>query len=117
MVIFTLFLCACGGDRPGTTEKVEYDEIWEDPGQAIENRVADLISKMTLEEKVSHMVNSSAPIDRLGIPAYQWWGECLHGVARFGRATVFPQAIGLAATWDPEAWSWERRSLWRYCWR
>ncbi len=102
MVIFTLLLCACGGDRPGTAEKVEYDEIWKDPGQAIENRVVDLISKMTLEEKVSQMVNSSAPIDRLGIPAYQWWGECLHGVARFGRATVFPQAIGLAATWDTD---------------
>jgi beta-glucosidase len=102
MVIFTFLLSACGGDRSGTANKVEYDEIWKDPGQAIDNRVADLISRMTLEEKVSQMVNNSAPIDRLGIPAYEWWSECLHGVARFGKATVFPQAIGLAATWDTD---------------
>ena len=55
---------------------------------------------MTLEEKVSQMMNDSPAIERLGIPAYNWWNECLHGVARAGRATVFPQAIGLAATWD-----------------
>ena len=57
---------------------------------------------MTLEEKVSQLMNDSAAIDRLGIPAYNWWNECLHGVARAGRATVFPETIGLAATWDTE---------------
>lgn len=102
LIIFATFLPGCGGDRTGTDEKAGYDQIWKDPGQAIDDRVADLISKMTLEEKVSQMVNNSAPIDRLGIPAYNWWGECLHGVARFGRATVYPQAIGLAATWDTD---------------
>jgi len=55
---------------------------------------------MTLEEKVSQMVHDAPAIERLGIPAYGWWNECLHGVARAGIATVFPQAIGLAATWD-----------------
>ena len=55
---------------------------------------------MTLEEKVSQMLYASAEIDRLNVPAYNWWNECLHGVARNGRATVFPQAIGLAATFD-----------------
>ena len=55
---------------------------------------------MTLEEKVSQMMNAAPAIERLGIPAYDWWNEALHGVARAGYATVFPQAIGLAATWD-----------------
>lgn len=68
----------------------------------LENRVEDLISRMTLEEKVSQLSNASLGIPRLGIPAYNHWNESLHGVARNGRATVFPQAIGLAATWDPE---------------
>lgn len=102
LIIFAFLLPACGGDRTKTAEKAEYDEIWKDPGQAIDDRVADLISRMTLEEKVSQMVNNSAAVDRLDIPAYNWWGECLHGVARFGRATVYPQAIGLAATWDTD---------------
>src|SRR5437879_11876393 len=55
---------------------------------------------MTLEEKVSQMQDVAAAGPRLGIPAYNWWNEGLHGVARSGNATVFPQAIGLAATWD-----------------
>ena len=64
-----------------------------------ERRAADLVSRMTLEEKVLQMQNGAPAIPRLGIPAYNWWSEALHGVAQ-GRATVFPQAIGLAATWD-----------------
>ena len=55
---------------------------------------------MTLEEKVSQMMNAAPAIERLGVPQYEWWNEALHGVARAGYATVFPQAIGLAATWD-----------------
>ena len=66
----------------------------------VETRVNDLISRMTLEEKVSQMVYNSPAVERLGIPAYSWWNEALHGIARNGIATVFPQAIGLAATWD-----------------
>ena len=102
MIIMAPLLPGCGGDQSRTSDKAEYDEIWKDPGQATDDRIADLLSKMTLEEKISQMVNNSAAIDRLGIPAYDWWGECLHGVARFGRATVYPQAIGLAATWDTD---------------
>ncbi|MCU1318276.1 MAG: Beta-glucosidase [Candidatus Acidoferrum typicum] len=62
----------------------------------------DLVSRMTLEEKVSQMQDVAAAVPRLGIPAYNWWNEGLHGVARSGIATVFPQAIGLAATWDTD---------------
>lgn len=68
----------------------------------VEERVNDLVGRMTLEEKVSQLVYNSPAIERLGIPAYNWWNEALHGVARNGIATVFPQAIGLAATWDPD---------------
>jgi beta-glucosidase len=57
---------------------------------------------MTLEEKISQMVNQAPAIERLGIPEYNWWNEGLHGIARAGLATVFPQAIGLGATWDEE---------------
>jgi beta-glucosidase len=68
----------------------------------LQERVSDLVSRMTLKEKVLQMVFDAPPIERLGIPAYNWWNECLHGVARAGVATVFPQAIGLAATWNPD---------------
>jgi beta-glucosidase len=69
---------------------------------ATDKRVDDLVACMTLDEKISQLRYDAPGIDRLGIPPYNWWNECLHGVARSGRATVFPQAIGLAATWDKE---------------
>src|SRR5271168_2363166 len=68
----------------------------------VDQRVNDLVSRMTLEEKVSQMQNNAPAIPHLGIPAYDWWSEALHGVARSGYATVFPQAIGMAATWDTD---------------
>jgi beta-glucosidase len=71
-----------------------------DPSLPREQRAADLVSRMTLDEKVSEMMNSSAAIPRLDVPAFDWWNEGLHGVARAGYATMFPQAIGMAATWD-----------------
>mgnify|MGYP000860405893 CR=1 FL=1 len=70
------------------------------PDLPAQQRAADLVSRMTLEEKVLQMQNAAPAIDRLGVPAYEWWNEALHGVARAGLATVFPQAIGLAATFD-----------------
>ncbi len=72
------------------------------PDIPFEVRVNDLVSRMTLKEKVSQMVYNSPEIKRLGIPAYNWWNEALHGVARNGIATVFPEPIGLAATWDTD---------------
>src|SRR3954469_18385678 len=73
---------------------------YRDPTQPIETRVQDLLARLTLEEKVSLMKNTTPGVPRLGIPKYDWWNESLHGVARAGEATVFPQAIGLAAMWD-----------------
>lgn len=73
-----------------------------DPGLPLERRVDDLVGRMTLDEKIAQMVHEAPAVERLAVPAYNWWNECLHGVARAGRATVFPQAIGLAAAWDPE---------------
>ena len=65
-----------------------------------EKRAKELISKMTIEEKASLMMDSSAPVEALGIPSYNWWNEALHGVARNGKATVFPMPIGMAASFD-----------------
>jgi beta-glucosidase len=67
---------------------------------SFEARAADLVSRMTAEEKISQLMNDAPAIPRLGIPKYDWWNECLHGVARAGTATVFPQAIGMAASFD-----------------
>ncbi|KPK65800.1 MAG: beta-glucosidase [Planctomycetes bacterium SM23_32] len=73
---------------------------WEDPDLPVQERVGALVAAMTLAEKVSQMVHVARGISRLGVPDYNWWNECLHGVARAGRATVFPQAIGLAASFN-----------------
>lgn len=73
-----------------------------DESLSFEERVKDLVSRMTLEEKTTQMLFNSPAIPHLGIPSYNWWNEALHGVARAGTATMFPQAIGIAATFDEE---------------
>ncbi|HKO91517.1 MAG TPA: glycoside hydrolase family 3 N-terminal domain-containing protein, partial [Polyangiaceae bacterium] len=87
---------APGGGDDGTTGAA----LYLDPSQPFEARARDLVARMTREEKISQMVDRAPAIERLGVPAYQWWNEALHGVARAGLATVFPQAIALAATFD-----------------
>jgi beta-glucosidase len=78
----------------------EAQPAYKDPAQSIDKRVDDLVGRMTLEEKASQLVNNSRAIPRLGVPQYNVWSEALHGVAANGIATVFPQAIGLGATFD-----------------
>lgn len=75
-------------------------EAYKDPKQPVDKRVDDLLSRMTLEEKASQLLSQSPAIERLAVPKYDWWNECLHGVARAGRATVFPEPVGMAASWD-----------------
>jgi len=75
---------------------------FQDPSKSIEDRVNDLVSRMTLEEKIGQLRYDALAVPRLGVPDYNWWSECLHGVARNGRATIFPQAIGMAATFDTD---------------
>ncbi len=81
-------------------ESIKYK--WQDISLSLEDRAEALINELTLEEKASQMLDVCPPIERLGIPEYNWWNEALHGVARNGRATVFPQAIAFGATFDEE---------------
>lgn len=76
--------------------------VFRDASKPLETRVQDLINQLTLEEKVHQMMHNSPAIPRLNMPAYNWWNEALHGVGRGGVATVFPQAIGLGATFDED---------------
>jgi len=78
----------------------EEQPLYLDHTLSFEVRVNDLVSRMTLEEKISQMINTAIGIPRLNVPKYNWWNECLHGVLTGDPATVFPQAIGLAATWN-----------------
>ncbi len=96
-------LCITGLYLPAIlTCRPEYEHPWQNPNLRVSERVEALVSSMTLEEKVPQLMDRAPAIERLGVPEYNWWNECLHGVARAGVATVFPQAIGLAATWNTE---------------
>jgi beta-glucosidase len=75
--------------------------IYQDPSRPVDQRIDDLLRRMSLREKLGQMLNTAAAIPRLGVPAYDYWNECLHGVGRADLATSFPQAIGMAAMWDP----------------
>jgi len=92
ILIFNLMLNRCQAQSSAP--------VYLDPSQPVEVRVNDLIGRMTLEEKASQLVNQARAIPRLQVPAYDWWSEALHGVANAGIATVFPEPIGLAATFD-----------------
>jgi beta-glucosidase len=95
--LFTLFIAIFCGILTGKAQNYPF----QDYNLTFEERVTDLVDRLTLEEKVSQMLNSSPAIERLGIPAYDWWNETLHGVARTPfKVTVYPQAIAMAATFD-----------------
>ena len=99
--VFFLVIFSCAGKKNVDEQKI-YEFDFQNPSLSNEARINDLIGRMTLEEKVSQLTNVSPAIERLGVPEYNWWNEALHGVARAGNATVFPQAIGLAATWNTD---------------
>ncbi|MDW7692454.1 glycoside hydrolase family 3 C-terminal domain-containing protein [Flammeovirgaceae bacterium SG7u.111] len=80
----------------------EVDFTFFDNSLPLEERVEILVSQMTVEEKISQLTNGAAAIPRLSVPDYDWWNEALHGIARNGKATIFPQGIGMGATFDPE---------------
>jgi beta-glucosidase len=94
------FLLSLPSNLAAQTAQTSSTPIYLDPSQPIDLRVDDLIAKMTLEEKASQLVNQARAIPRLQVPAYDWWSEALHGVANAGTATVFPEPVGLAATFD-----------------
>jgi len=98
VVFFTLTLATAQTQQQAGAQAAPYM----DPSVPLEKRVDDLISRMTLEEKVSQMRDHAVAIPRLGVPKYDWWNEGLHGVAFAGTATNFPQVIGMAATWDTD---------------
>jgi len=100
IIIAIIGFCSIFGQNIEQTKIENKEPVYLNPSLPLEKRVEELVSRMTLEEKVSQMVNGAAAIPRLKVPEYNWWNECLHGVARNGIATVFPQAIGLAASWN-----------------
>jgi beta-glucosidase len=97
LIAIVVFMCA-GGLWSQSSDHPAYMN----PALPAEQRAADLVQRMTVEEKVTQLVNQSRAVPRLNIPAYDWWSEALHGVAR-GGTTEFPEPIGLAATFDPDS--------------
>ena len=95
--IFSLYACLA---LVATLSAQNYP--FQDQSLSPKERAADLVSRLTLSEKASQMVNEAPAIERLGVPSYMWWNECLHGVARSGKASIFPQSIGLAASFDED---------------
>ena len=101
-IVFSFFVFCSMAVRAAGPPAKQAEAAYKNPSLPIAQRVDDLVSRMTLQEKVLQMQHTAPAIPRLGIPSYDWWNEALHGVARSGYATVFPQAIGMAATWDTE---------------
>jgi beta-glucosidase len=90
---------------------VKAPPIWRDPSPPLKTRADDLIRRMSLAEKVAQLKNAAPAIQRLGLPAYDYWNEALHGVANNGAATVFPEPVGAAASWNPGLFKQEGRII------
>ena len=103
IALVVALLAAAGFASPfGARAQAPAELPFRNPDLPVEKRIDDLLGRLTLDEKVSLMIERAAPVDRLAVPRFPWWNEALHGVARTGRATVFPQAIALAAAWDTD---------------
>jgi len=102
LFVLTAIIAGYNSCHSGKTTDSAESFPFRDTSLSLDQRVNDLVGRMTLEEKIGQMMNAAPAIPRLGIPEYNWWNECLHGVARAGLATVFPQAIGLGAAWDED---------------
>ncbi len=107
IIIAVCFLFSCKNEKQEPTQlstniKKNYDYLYQDPEVSLENRIENLLSLLTIDEKIGMLRNESVGVERLNIPFYNWWNEALHGVARAGSATVFPQSIGLAASFDDD---------------
>ncbi len=107
LFVATFFLASCSSaeqkkEQKQTKAEVKIEHEYQNTALSIDERVASMIKELTLEEKISLMEHSSKAVERLGIPKYNWWNEGLHGVARSAPATVFPQAIGMAATFNAD---------------
>lgn len=102
LLFFSFFLLlSCASQK--SSDKVPLEKLpFRNTALPINERINDLVARMTTEEKIAQLFNDAPGIERLGIPPYNWWNEALHGVARAGKATVFPQAIGMAATFDED---------------
>ena len=99
VILLLLTILPC---KSQTLDKKQQDFPFYNPSLSIDERIADLISRLTLDEKANQMLHNTDAIERLGIVPYNYWNEALHGVGRSGNATVFPQAIGLGATFDTD---------------
>ena len=100
LLIAAVAAFACAPASNGIAQSAAAPPPYRDVSLSADARAADLVSRMTLEEKAQQLLNDAPAIPRLGVREYNWWSEGLHGVAANNFATVFPQAIGLAATWD-----------------